>query len=441
MKINKNRLLANLTCSFVCFFVVLSSSANEKQSDLDLEIGDVKILDVGEVTRVAIGNDDLVSISVMQTGKMMVIPKSPGKTQIKVWKTGERLIEFSVSIFPKDMSAVLAEIKSVVADYEDISARIVSDKIILEGSIDPTELNGFDAVISVFPSVVSLVTEKRSKKEMLRLKVQVLEIDKRYRKEIGIQWGDSANGPVIGTIGNIVDNNFYRLQSEDPLTDFGNALGLIPIGDNTFYPYAGLASSLTSRIQLVQENGAGRILAEPTLSTQSGTSASFLAGGEIPYATVNEQGQTIIQFRQYGIQLEILPEIDSRGNIISDVVAEVSSVDAGVSIQGVPGLLTRRTQSTVSLRPGQTIAISGLLSTNENRNTDSIPLLGDIPVLGRLFGSKSLQEQRTEIIFLVTPEIVDEDSEPLIDPGLRKQLEDMQQVMADKNAFQDQLAE
>jgi pilus assembly protein CpaC len=441
VKINNNRLLANLMCSFVCLFVAVSASANDKQSDLNLEIGDVKILDVGEVTRVAVGNDDLVSISVMQTGKMMVIPKLPGKTEIKVWKTGERLIEFSVFIFPKDMTTVLSEVTSIIAEYEDISARIVSDKIILEGSIDPSELSGFDSVIAAFPSVVSLITSKRSKKEMLRLKVQVLEIDKRYRKEIGIQWGDSANGPVVGTIGNIVDNNLYRLQTEDPGADFGNTLGLIPIGDNTFYPYAGLASSLTSRIQLVQENGAGRILAEPTLSTQSGTEASFLAGGEIPYATVNELGQTIIQFRQYGIQLAIVPEIDSRGNIISDVVAEVSSVDAGSSIQGVPGLLTRRTQSTVSLRPGQTIAISGLLSTNENRNTDSVPLLGDIPVLGRLFSSKSLQEQRTEIIFLVTPEIVDEDSEPLIDPVISKQLEEMQQIMAGKNAFEDQLAE
>jgi pilus assembly protein CpaC len=158
-----------------------------------------------------------------------------------------------------------------------------------------------------------------------------------------------------------------------------------------------------------------QILAEPNMLAENGKSASFLAGGEFPFPSVTPGGAggsptVSISFREFGVRLTFLPTITPRGTIHLQVAPEVSALDFtnGLSVSGfnVPALTTRKLNTQVELNEGQSFAIGGLL---DNRTTDTIekvPFLGDVPVLGKLFQSKSVSKQNTELIVIVTPELV-----------------------------------
>ena len=444
MKNNKSMKSLNYVLVLLAAYASVFSAPTFANVDtISMSVGNIEVLEVGEVIRIAVGNDEVITASVLESGHLMVIPLVQGSTDLIVWKTGERQERFKVNVLPTDMNESRALVESLMRNYDGIVARVVGDRVIVEGEVDPDEFDRIDNVLQGLPTVISLVKAMPKDKEMIQLKVQILELDKRYRKELGIDWADNANGPMVTTIGSLVTNkaNYRVVPLEDNDIDWLSIGGLIPASDKTFYPFAGLATSVTSRINFIQENGAGRVLAEPTLSTRSGGTASFLAGGSIPYPFTDTDGFTTVQFQEYGIQLEIEPTVDSDGTIVSNIRAEVSSIDNAVSVLGVPGLLIRETESVVSIQPGETIAISGLLTTNDTRSIDSVPLLGELPILGKLFRSEEFQEQRTEIVFLVTSEIIDGKQSPAVSERVKKHLSEMQDVQGNGGVFDKLLAE
>lgn len=410
-----------------CFGFISSSYSNE--ADLMLSLGQVEVFDAGKVVRIAVGNDEVVKVSVLDTGEIMFIPQTPGQTTVLVWGERKHPSSFRVSVFNSDMSRRVTEARSILQDFGTLNVRVVYDRLVIEGFVSPDLYEQLkQAVESVFPEAVLLVKQIRSKK-MIEFKVRILEVQKRFRKEIGIDWDDSVQGPIMGTFGTFLDNPAYSFVPQGTNPDWKGISNSIPIGDNNFYPFGRLATSISSRIQLLQENGLGRILAEPVLTTQSGSSASFLAGGQIPYQTINQLGQPVVQFQDYGIKLDIEPELVGDDLIVSSVRAEVSSIDAGTSVNGVPGLLSRETESSVSLHEGQTLAISGLLSSSDSKAIEGVPFLSKIPILGELFKSKGFQEQRTELIILVTPRVIEAATQDYSDNGLFEHAENLEKLL------------
>ena len=163
----------------------------------------------------------------------------------------------------------------------------------------------------------------------------------------------------------------------------------------------------------LKTRGLLQILAEPNLLALDGVEASFLAGGEFPYPVVQSTGTGAaysVTFKEFGVRLRFTPNVTPSGTVRLAVNPEVSQLDFGnsVSFGGfvVPALRTRRASTSVELRPGQTLAIAGLLDNSLARNVEKVPLLGDIPILGRLFRSDSYRQSRTELVVLVTPELV-----------------------------------
>jgi pilus assembly protein CpaC len=172
--------------------------------------------------------------------------------------------------------------------------------------------------------------------------------------------------------------------------------------------------NLGATIEALEVKGLLQVLSEPNLVTENGKPASFLAGGEFPFPSVSASGGGVpvvsIQFREYGVRLTFTPTITPRGTIHLEVAPEVSALDFadGLTISGfsVPALTTRKINTQVELGEGQSFAIGGLL---DNRTTDTfekIPFIGDIPILGKLFQSKSVSKTNTELIVIVTPELV-----------------------------------
>jgi pilus assembly protein CpaC len=173
--------------------------------------------------------------------------------------------------------------------------------------------------------------------------------------------------------------------------------------------------NLGAAIQALQTKGIVEVLAEPNVLAENGKQASFLAGGEFPYPVVQAGGAgtapvVTIQFRQFGVRLNFIPTVTPRGTIRLQVSPEVSSLDYanGLSLQGftVPGINVRTVNTEVELAEGQSFAIGGLLDNRETENFSKIPFIGDIPLFGKFFQSRSKNKTNTELMVIVTPEIV-----------------------------------
>ncbi|HWU43048.1 MAG TPA: hypothetical protein VN132_06410 [Bdellovibrio sp.] len=166
-------------------------------------------------------------------------------------------------------------------------------------------------------------------------------------------------------------------------------------------------SDLELNLQAMEAQGKGRILASPNLICRSGKEAEFLAGGEFPIKIMNYEVHDII-WKRYGILLKVKPKADAAGHMSISIETEVSRVDDSRKVDDVPGILTNRVSSYFDLTGPQTIALSGLIKNEDSKQSQGLPGLAKIPILGSLFGSKSFQENRTELIIFVRPTILKE---------------------------------
>ena len=255
------------------------------------------------------------------------------------------------------------------------------------------------------PQIINLIRVPGAQQVML--KVQIAELNRTALRQIGVSFlfQDSANaiGSQLGT------------PLAPPITGGSGLLGLLdPVaaGSTLFAVFD--SGAVNFLIQALRQNQVLKILAEPTLVALNGEEANFLAGGEFPVPVPqggSALGTVTIQFKEFGVSLNFVPHILDDDVIRLAVAPEVSSIDfsLGITLQGtqVPALSTRRTQTVVELREGQTLAISGLLQTQVNGTTSRIPGLGDIPYLGMVFRNDTSQVQETELIVLVTPYLVE----------------------------------
>jgi pilus assembly protein CpaC len=194
---------------------------------------------------------------------------------------------------------------------------------------------------------------------------------------------------------------------------------------------------LNAQLEALEQNGTATVLAEPQLSTRSGYKATFHAGGEIPYSVASVNGVTV-QFKPYGIRLDIEPRVARSGAIRAVIDSEVSSIDNSVSATNGPALLTRRTRTEFNVKPGETIVLAGLLQRTNSTDTDGVPFLGNIPVLGALFRSKRFQNKETELVVLVTPHLVDSNT-PALKDRIERVHERLKQNLGDAPYLSDPL--
>ena len=249
------------------------------------------------------------------------------------------------------------------------------------------------------------------------LKVRFAEVNRSAMQELGVNFfgGPTGDKGWMGrsTTGQFPAPSLRRRQeargSRPTSSTSSDSCPKMPIG---------------ATVQALKGRGLFESLAEPNLVTQDGKEASFLAGGEFPYPVVQGGGanqSVTIVFKEFGVRLRFTPTLTGGGFIHLKVVPEVSSLDFGnaVTLEGfrVPALKTRRTETEVELRDGQTFAISGLLDRNMDETLRRVPGIGDIPILGYLFRSQAYQKNNTELVVMITPHIVRRDS-PGVSPNL-----------------------
>jgi pilus assembly protein CpaC len=190
----------------------------------------------------------------------------------------------------------------------------------------------------------------------------------------------------------------------------GSSLPLV-LGSNNHY--LALTTVVDSVVNLLVNNGDARTLAEPTLTCISGGEADFLVGGEVPIPVQNQDGALNVIFKQFGIILNFAPRADDTGLIRTKVGVEVSSLDKAISVQGFPGFATRKTNTEMNVKSGASMVVAGLFSSEDAKTVVKMPGLGSVPILGELFKSRQFRRGETELVVLVTPQVIEVDSEDI----------------------------
>ena len=225
--------------------------------------------------------------------------------------------------------------------------------------------------------------------EMVEVSVEVTEVNNDKANELGIKWIDTI---AVGEVASSADK-----RSPESLPDVPS---LVQAGDIKRF------TALTAELKILITKGAAKILSKPKLVTKSGTSASFLVGGEVPIVSSGLSGGSI-DWKKYGIKCNISPKIVQDNFIDFGITTEVSRLDWANQVNGNPAMLTREASSTVKVKSGQTLALAGLVENTKQEQTIGIPLLCDIPILGYLFSRKKLVENKSTVLIFVTPRILD----------------------------------
>jgi len=232
----------------------------------------------------------------------------------------------------------------------------------------------------------------------INLRVRVAEVRRDVRKQLGVNWS------TLTQYGDFT----FGLLTDNPLAILSNSNFFVN-HNRTFSDGTSTANAL---IDALEREGLLTVLAEPNLTAISGETATFLAGGEFPVPVEEEEGGITVEFRQFGVSLAFTPTLVGENRISLRVRPEVSAPDFDVAVtltaggSPVPGLTTRRAETTVELGSGQSFMIAGLLRNDTVHNLSKFPWLGDIPILGALFRSDSFSRDETELLIIVTPFIV-----------------------------------
>jgi len=390
---------------------------------IELLVGRSTILNVGTaISRVSLTVPDVADAMVTAPQQLLIHGKTPGTISLFVWdraggiKTYEvsvrrdlsRLIEQMRDLFPGEPIVVTGSGKDVVISGS------VSSKYVIDKAADVT--GGY---VEKKENVVNLLKQVEGvASNQVMLRVRFAEVSRNALQELGVSLFTGATGykdviarsttqqfaaPQFDELNRTanLDNKLTGADGKYTLSDFLNLF----IFSNKY--------NIGTVIKALETKGLFQSLAEPNLIASNGKEASFLAGGEYPYpvAQASSGGNTVsIMFKEYGVRLSFTPTVLGGDLINLKVRPEVSSLDFanGVSLSGfrVPALSTRRTETEVELQDGQTFAIAGLMNNTVSSTMSKVPGIGDIPILGYLFRSRAYQKQQTELVVMITPQII-----------------------------------
>ena len=346
--------------------------------------------------RFSVGDPGIAEVTIVSPTEVVINGRALGSTTLLIWDNTSEVKVYSVEV-TADAPALERYLRSLLPN-EEITVSSSGSSITLSGSVkDPVSAQrAVDIARTTGATIIdNLVTPPQVQ---VKLKVRFAEINRTALKD----WSS-----VLST-----------LNPQD-LSDGGNWSGSTNPDGTIEFLLDNANPNFRALVQAAEARGDFRSLAEPNLMVLPGREAYFLAGGRFPFPAVQGggvQGAIGIQFEEFGVRLRFTPLITRSGSIRLKLEPEVSSLDFanGLVISGfvIPSILTRKAQTEVELREGQYLAIAGLLDNNTTDNVSKIPILGDIPILGQLFRSKNLQQRRTELLVLITPQIVTADDQP-----------------------------
>lgn len=398
---------------------------------VEVSLNESKYMAASGITRLAVGNPAIADVQLLSSGDFLLVGKKAGTTSLIVWSDGGRRTEYTVYVAGNDRGMASA-IQDAIG-YPKVHVQMIEDRVMLRGKVENQYEHDTALKIAGLytggdgSGVIDLLEMEHP--SQIRLEAQIIEINSDYTKNLGIQYwsqtpgsnsnsdsstGNSNSGITVGTAG-----LFYGGEDFSSNRKHGGWLG-------------SHVANVNVTLQALINEGKARILSRPSITTMSGKAANILIGGRIPIPVSDGNGNVSIDWHEYGMKLNIEPVVDSEDKITSKVHAEVSTLDYshGVKIDSfsVPGIATREAESEVNVRSGMTMAIGGLINSEDAKIVSKIPLLGDLPIIGRFFRHTSNTRDKREVIILITPTLVADDTPVPMSRRMKESYEEIERT-------------
>jgi pilus assembly protein CpaC len=390
-----------------------SFKENKEAVAVNVLVGQSRVINFDRpVGRFSVSNPEIAEAVLVTPNQVLVNGKAFGQVNFIAWEqSGAEYLVFDVYV-RANLSLIDSQIRALFPK-DDIRLSQANGSVVISGNVsDPKTSAQVDSVVQAagFKTVNMLASPVKNVAQV-QLQVRVAEVNRNKLRDYGTSFTTIPNGGTAGYINSGGGPSSLGSTETSPASTILNSVLSPALNLFVFNRQINTAAML----KVLRTEGAFRELAEPNLIAMDGQQASFLAGGEFPVPVVQGGGSgnnvaMTVEFKEYGIRLNFKPTILDEDHIRLELEPEVSTIDFanGVKFNGfvIPGLRTRRAKTGVELRDGQSFALAGLLDNSETKSLSRIPIVSDIPVIGSLFKSKSFQKNETELMFIVTAQLV-----------------------------------
>ncbi len=390
-------LLLFLSFSFVSplHAEILDVVDSQETTDVFLYVGDLVTVKVYSLTRIAVGNPGIVDINSVTADEIVLVGRKVGETSVYVWdEFGKKKI--TARVFAEDLGVLADELPKVLAVKGFKGLSVEKDyylgKVIVSGSLPKADKKRLDEILKSSEDTIRNYVQEES--DLIQVDVQISELSTTLTKTLGIEWNTG--------VGNLAPQWNETLP---PKT--GKFKDLFKIGDFN------RTTAILNTVNLLIQEGKGRILSKPSFVVTSGEEATFLVGGEVPIpgTTTTSSGggttSTTYTFKPYGIELSATPTITD-GKISIELEISTRDIDrANEAPDKTPAFITRSVSAKVLLDDNQTVVLAGFIKQNRSEQVKRVPFLGSIPVVGLLFRNKSMpSDSDLEMVISLTPKIL-----------------------------------
>lgn len=381
-----------LAVSLVGLLAITAAADLRHPSEYILELvrGDQDVVRLpAKVERTAIGRGEVADVKVIDAHTLLVTGQRAGMTGLRIWLQGHaEPREMRVTVLPEAVVGLEGE---YFLDQQSATPELVGRTESLDRHATARQRLGDDLVDA----------SRQAGAMQVQTDIRVVEVNRRKLDSAGFFFGRNDPGSTRLAVGGTA-NALAFLGGGDVVAPGASNGGFSIVQANT----SGVLTALTA----LRSNGFAHVLAEPSLVSLSGQSATFLAGGEFPFPARARDNEVTVDFKEFGVRLQLTPTVLDDDRIMLKVAPEVSELDFGRAVEtggvSVPALNVRRTDTTIQLGNGESFIISGLVSSQVLQNVDRVPGLGNLPVLGAFFRSTRFEREESELVMIVTPHLV-----------------------------------
>ncbi|HYP80243.1 MAG TPA: pilus assembly protein N-terminal domain-containing protein [Steroidobacteraceae bacterium] len=345
--------------------------------EVTLAVGESRVLNA-DIRRAALGSGKVVSLATPERGQLLLFGEAPGRTVAQLWLMDGTRRTLRISVVDATPADQMQQLQALLAGIAGVRIRETAGHILLEGErISAEDQQRVTQIAALFPGLVLNLIGQGSWESMVQMDVRLVEVRRDQLRQLGLRWTQQVSGPAVAITG-------------------GAGAGNLAVN-------ASIATLFQSQIDLLQQKGLAFVVAEPSLSCRSGGVARFVSGGEVPIPVTDGFGAMDVQYKEYGVILEVRPRADRSGAIYAEVDIELSQLDSSVRVADFPGFVKRRTSTAINVQSGETVAIAGLVAREKSRNHQGLAGLSSIPLAGSLFRSTRREQREMELLVLITP--------------------------------------
>ncbi len=406
--------VAQSTSEMVIDRLVYDIMPGEQRIRIAADGGRILRLKNGVIPRVLIDNPDIISAHAIAKNEIQLSGQKPGVTRISIWDGDKNVYSVLATVYRDGLE--LQEILDEEFPTATLRVRPLETSVVLSGWVDDPESIGMIVRMAedYYPKVLNNLRVGNNQQVMLH--VRVMEISRTKLRRLGVDWASFGDSDFVA-------QSVSGLISETT----SNAQSIIGAGGSTVtLGVTSAASSFFAVVDALRQHDLGKVLAEPVLTTISGRAASFDAGGEFPILVPQGLGTVAVEYKTFGTRIDVVPIVLGDGNIRLEVRPQISEIDnaRGVDINGVrvPGLRSRKVDTAVEMKAGQTLALAGLIQERVESQNRGLPILSDLPLAGTLFRRVVNSVNEVELLIMVRPELVsamDPSETPLVGPGMQ----------------------